>query len=242
MARRHYKFINKNSNQMDKKVVIKKLSTHFNFANLRDAVMQLSPSPQTDEGLALMSATLNIPADAEYTWLSALAALYMHDNKMAARLIQTATFLRGKPAISGIAQNALLEMVKDACQLTKNEPFREVDGVVEDPKTKDQVIAELETWFTFPYLRVAITNLNNRSPKDEGIDILWAAVNVDPATDDIKVWFTALAIICVHNPLLAGRILELSTSEAGHPFMNMNKAELIDAIASGSKLTKADAG
>ena len=62
-------------------------------------------------------------------------------------------------------------------------------------------------------------------------------------TDTFQNWFTAFAVLCVNQRLLAGELIQLARIADSHPEVPlMSKAELIDAIASGSKLTKADAG
>ncbi len=67
---------------------------------------------------------------------------------------------------------------------------------------------------------------------------------VSPTTTDTKNnWFTAFAVLCINQRLLAGELLQETRTAEGKPKLTLlTKAELIDAIAAGSKLTKADAG
>ena len=68
--------------------------------------------------------------------------------------------------------------------------------------------------------------------------------NSTMATSDThENWFTTLAVLCIYQREFAGMILEKAHVESGYPpFDGLAKAKLIDAIASGSKLTRADAG
>jgi hypothetical protein len=227
---------------MNKNLIIKKLAEHFSTAKLKTAVQNLSPTPQTNEGLALIDAALQIPNDAEHIWFTAFAVLSAHDSNLAARLLQTATNLQAKPAISGLSQTLFIELCVETCLLTKADAGRSLDFIIESPKTKDEVIAELFTHFTIDYLRATVNDLNNRTPKDEGVDLLWAALKLDPPVDPMQTWFIALSVLAVHDPDLCWDIIITATQMSGNPYHNMNRAELIDAIASGSKLTKADAG
>ncbi len=55
-------------------------------------------------------------------------------------------------------------------------------------------------------------------------------------------WFTALAVLFQDQKLFAVRLLRMANTANGNPPMtNLTKTGLIDAIAAGSKLTKADA-
>jgi len=63
------------------------------------------------------------------------------------------------------------------------------------------------------------------------------------ANDPQKNWFTALGVLCINQRYFCSNILQKAHTSGGKPPMSsMTKKELIDAIASGSKLTKADAG
>ncbi len=68
-------------------------------------------------------------------------------------------------------------------------------------------------------------------------------ISFTSATDPKQNWFTALGVLCIYQRFFAGEVLEAGTIKSGNPPMTAKvKKELIDAIASGCKLTKADAG
>jgi hypothetical protein len=231
---------------MKKQLIIKQLSHYFSVDDLRAAVTALSSTPPDNEALALLSAALRIAnfdgLNTEYIWFSAFAAVCSHDSKLAAMLLQTATQINSGKSMRARLQNAFIQDAILSCKLTKADTGRALDVSIENKRTREEVTAELFTHFTIDHLRSAVEVLNKRSPKNEGIDILWAVLQLDPAVDPMQTWFTALALICVHDPALAESILLNATTMSGNPVLNLNKAELIDAIASGSKLTKADAG
>lgn len=56
-------------------------------------------------------------------------------------------------------------------------------------------------------------------------------------------WFTALGVLSIHQAMLALQLLQQAHTLSGYPPLNWaNKGELLDVIAQGAKLTKADAG
>jgi len=76
-------------------------------------------------------------------------------------------------------------------------------------------------------------------PKNYSLKLLNTALYASTATD----WFTALAVLCVHQRPLSKKILQKANIDSGNPpLTNAKKTELIDAISMGAKLTKADAG
>lgn len=107
--------------------------------------------------------------------------------------------------------------------------------------TKDEVIKKVLSLMTMDALKKSVEKLMIEKPNNDGLILFRATLN---AKDDAQhLWFTAFAIMCTLKPKLAGKLIDSAVSLSGNPpVFNLNKAELIDAIASGSKLTKADAG
>ena len=106
---------------------------------------------------------------------------------------------------------------------------------------KDEVIKRILALMSIDSLKKATDELLKVKPNHDGLNLFKAALN---SKDDEKhLWFTAFAVLCRLKPRLAGKLISSAVEFANHPpIFNLNKAELIDAIASGSKLTKADAG
>jgi len=106
---------------------------------------------------------------------------------------------------------------------------------------KDEVIKRVLALMTMDSLKKSVEKLLLVKPDNDGLNLFKAAL---AAKDDEKhLWFTSFAVLCALKPKLAGKLIEEAVVLSGHPpIFNLNKAELIDAIASGSKLTKADAG
>ncbi len=106
---------------------------------------------------------------------------------------------------------------------------------------KEKVIKRVLALMTMDSLKKSVEKLLLVKPDNDGLNLFKAALN---AKDDEKhLWFTPFAVLCALKPKLAGKLIESAVVLAGNPpIFNLNKAELIDAIASGSKLTKADAG
>ena len=78
-------------------------------------------------------------------------------------------------------------------------------------------------------------------PRNYSLQLLHSVFNMP--SDINKDWFTALGVMCTHQKKLSGDILQEANVLGGKPPMtNAEKKELIDAIAAGAKLTKADAG
>ncbi len=70
-----------------------------------------------------------------------------------------------------------------------------------------------------------------------------ASVIAPVSADTKNNWFTAFAVLCINQSVLAGEIIDAAREAEGNPPLNsLAKKELIDAIAAGCKLTKADAG
>lgn len=94
---------------------------------------------------------------------------------------------------------------------------------------------------TMDGLKKSVDKLMTEKSNNDGLILFRATLN---AKDDAQhLWFTAFAILCTLKPKLSGKIITGAIALSGNPpIFNLNKAELIDAIASGSKLTKADAG
>jgi len=105
---------------------------------------------------------------------------------------------------------------------------------------KQKIIKEIWSIINSTIFIKKVREMTTQKPKDEGLQLLNAVINLRSDTQDI--WFTALAVLCLHEKSVAGKLLKESAASSGNPITNMTKAELIDAIASGSKLTKADAG
>jgi len=87
----------------------------------------------------------------------------------------------------------------------------------------------------------AVLEMAQKETRNYPLQLLNAAFKI---TDDTNNnWFTALGVLCIHQKVFVGRLIQAAYMASGNsPLSGMTKAELIDAIASGSKLTKADAG
>lgn len=60
-------------------------------------------------------------------------------------------------------------------------------------------------------------------------------------TDPYENWFTSLAVLCIYQRHFAGKLLQkVNIANGKPPLIAIVQMELIDAIASGAKLTKAD--
>ena len=105
---------------------------------------------------------------------------------------------------------------------------------------KQKVIDKLWTFTDKPTMQDTVNKMLSAKPKDEGLQLFNLVLS--DSTDANDIWFTALAVLCFHETDTAGKLLKSSAATSGHHMSSLNKAELIDAIASGSKLTKADAG
>lgn len=78
-------------------------------------------------------------------------------------------------------------------------------------------------------------------PKNYTLQLLYFTAGA--ASDTQNNWFTALAILCIYQRDFCKRLLQEANIASGHPPLTYKKrAELVEAIASGAKLTKADAG
>ncbi|MCW3076133.1 MAG: hypothetical protein JWO32_742 [Bacteroidetes bacterium] len=61
--------------------------------------------------------------------------------------------------------------------------------------------------------------------------------------ENINHWFTALGVLSIHQAMFAINLLQDAHKLSGYqPFTWPKEAELLDVIAQGAKLTKADAG
>ena len=89
-------------------------------------------------------------------------------------------------------------------------------------------------------LTKTVSALTNKKPNDEGLQLLNAVLNLSSDTNDI--WFTALAILCVREKTAAAKILETSCAISGNPINKIKVTKLMETLADGCKLTKADAG
>lgn len=104
---------------------------------------------------------------------------------------------------------------------------------------RETAINKLLSTIKLDVLKCTCIQFAQTQPKNYSLKLLISAFTDSDETN----WFTALGVICVHQRPLAKRILQKANIDSGNPpLSNMNKAELIDAIASGAKLTKADAG
>lgn len=84
---------------------------------------------------------------------------------------------------------------------------------------------------------------SEEQPFNFALQLLNASLSTSDPCDNKKNWFTALGVLCIYQRTFAGRLLQDARETGGDPPMKpIDKKELIDAIASGSKLTKADAG
>ncbi|MCW3075623.1 MAG: hypothetical protein JWO32_232 [Bacteroidetes bacterium] len=91
-------------------------------------------------------------------------------------------------------------------------------------------------------LAKVVFEMAQNEPHNYPLQLLKAAFKI---TDDetINNWFTSLGVLVVHERLYSGTILQKAHSAAGFPPMNGKaKKELLNLIATGAKLTKADAG
>jgi len=56
-------------------------------------------------------------------------------------------------------------------------------------------------------------------------------------------WFTALGVLSIHQAMLTLQLLQQAHALSGYPpFKLADEGKLLDTIAQGAKLTKADAG
>ena len=106
---------------------------------------------------------------------------------------------------------------------------------------RDQAITKLLQTVTTNKLFSVIASKATAQPFNYTLQMV--NVFVPASTDPKQNWFTAFAVLCINQRLFAGEIIQETRTAEGKPHLSlMKKAELIDAIASGSKLTKADAG
>ena len=108
--------------------------------------------------------------------------------------------------------------------------------------TRDEAIEKLLLKVQQAVLVQQVNVKAAEQPFNYSLQLLNAAFQI-PSADPNKNWFTALGVLCINQRFFSGELLQTACTLSGNPPMTaMAKKELIDAIASGSKLTKADAG
>ena len=107
--------------------------------------------------------------------------------------------------------------------------------------TREEAINNLLSKIKLNAIVSIVLDYSILQPRNYSLQLLHTIFNVP--TDINKDWFTALGVMCTHQKKRSGRILQKANILSGNPPMTeTQKTELIDAIAAGAKLTKADAG
>jgi len=108
---------------------------------------------------------------------------------------------------------------------------------------REEAINKLLQQVTKETLAKVVAVKSGEEPYNYTLQLLNIVFQSVAADDPQKNWFTALGVLCINQRYFSGNILQKAHTSGGNPPMSgMTKKELIDAIASGSKLTKADAG
>ncbi len=107
--------------------------------------------------------------------------------------------------------------------------------------TREKAIEKLLHTVKKDVLAKIVIKLAKTQPFNYNLQLLNTILKT--SADPKQNWFTSLAVLCIYQRYFAGEILGRGAIDSGNPPLTLlTKAGLIDAIASGSKLTKADAG